>query len=98
MLETYTKIKGCQVIKTPDQNYTDFTKAIFEIGNIETLKNLRILAFAEHSGRLDQIFGIFETLFHVQDKVVFVVSSTSIEWLLSPGQHSIELPKPNSTV
>ena len=53
-----------------------------------------ILAFAEHSGRLDQIFGIFETLFHaksINDKPVFVSSSTSIEWLLPPGCHRIKI-------
>lgn len=83
--------KKSRVCKTPDQNYTDFTKALFEVGKIESLSHCDIVAYAEHSGRLDQIFGIFETLYHVQDKSVFVVSSTSIEWLLLPGKHNIDL-------
>lgn len=85
--------KKSQVIKTPDQNFTDFTKALFEIQKIDHLKTYNILSFAEHSGRLDQIFGIFETLYHIEDTKLFVTSSTSIEWLLKPGKHSILLPE-----
>ena len=85
--DSYTK-----VIQTVDQNYTDFTKALFEIDKLG-INSKAILAFAEHSGRLDQIFGIFETLFHVQGNPVFVISSTSIEWLLGPGNHTIHLPQ-----
>ena len=66
-------------------------KALFEIDKIG-IKS-KVVAFAEHSGRLDQIFGIFETLFHVQGTPVFVVSSTSIEWLLIPGKHFINIPQ-----
>ena len=91
ILEYYVK-ESVGVIRTPDQNYTDFTKALFEIFKLFP-ESTKILAFAEHSGRLDQIFGIFETLFHVQGKNIFVVSSTSIEWLLGSGLHNIVLPK-----
>jgi len=84
--DSYTK-----VIQTVDQNYTDFTKALFEIDKLG-IKS-RVLAFAEHSGRLDQIFGIFETLFHADRNLVFVISSYSIEWLLCPGNHTIHLPQ-----
>ena len=94
VLEHYQHQDDCQIVKTPDQNYTDFTKAIQEISKRDIPAN-SIVAYAEHSGRLDQIFGIFETLFHVKDlssQPVFVASSTSIEWLLNPGEHSIHLP------
>ena len=95
VLEHYQHQNDCQIVKTPDQNFTDFTKAIQELNKRDIPAGF-IVAYAEHSGRLDQIFGIFETLFHVKDlthKPVFVASSTSIEWLLSPGDHSIHLPR-----
>ena len=75
---------------TPLIKISDFTKALREIAKLD-VKTKYIIAFAEHSGRLDQIFGIFETLFHT-DLRVFVISSTSIEWLLRPGTHRIHLP------
>ena len=90
----YYQEKDCKIVKTPDQNYTDFTKAVQEVCKLDIPAD-SILAFAEHNGRLDQIFGIFETLFHVRNvgKPVYVASSTSLEWLLHPGEHSIYLPQ-----
>ena len=83
----------CDIVKTPDQDYTDFTKAI----RIIETKNLQfdyIIAFSEHSGRLDQIFGNLQTLYEVQDidTPVLIISSHSIEWLLQPGKHTINIP------
>ena len=92
VLKYYQDNPYCKVIQTLDQNYTDFTKALFEIRKLGFKS--KVLAFAEHSGRLDQIFGIFETLFHVKEgSPVFVISSTSIEWLLLPGKNVIHLPQ-----
>ncbi len=98
VLEHY-KDKGSKIVETPDQDHTDFTKALFEIASkVKADQADAVVAFSEHSGRLDQIFSIFETLFHaktVKDLIapVFVVSSNSVEWLLSPGNHVIHLPK-----
>jgi thiamine pyrophosphokinase len=94
----YYKSKKCSVVKTPDQNYTDFTKALQEVGKLDIYAD-SVTVFAEHSGRLDQIFGIFETLFHagsikgLENKPIFVVSSHSVEWLLQSGDHSINIPQ-----
>ena len=92
-----TEVPDCRVVHTPDENYTDFTKALYEIvkdtSKIEGIE--RIYAFTEHSGRLDQIFALFETLFHATNipnlPPVHIVSSNSIDWLLDPGKHIIDL-------
>ena len=98
VLEFY-KEKSTKIIRTPDQNYTDFTKALQQVEKLDCIPLYdNILAFAEHSGRLDQIFGIFETLFHakqISERPVFVTSSTSIEWLLHPGYHRIVIDDHN---
>ena len=47
----------CEVINTPDQNYTDFTKTVQLISAKNTVEVDYIVAFSEHSGRLDQILG-----------------------------------------
>ena len=86
----------CEIVETPDQDFTDFTKAVRIVAS-KQIKVDYIVAFSEHSGRLDQIFGNLETLYEVQDigVPVVIVSSHSIEWLLNPGEHTIHLPQPH---
>ena len=92
-----TEVPNCRVIETPDQNYTDFTKALQEVAKeapkVAAIE--RIYAVTEHSGRLDQIFALFETLFYARSipnlPPVHIVSSNSISWLLDPGKHVIDL-------
>ena len=52
----------CEVINTPDQNYTDFTKTIQLISAQNTVEVDYIVAFSEHSGRLDQILGKLDNI------------------------------------
>jgi thiamine pyrophosphokinase len=40
---TYFTSKGAEVILTPDQNETDFTKALIHIQRYITSKNLQVL-------------------------------------------------------
>ena len=92
-----TEVSNCKVILTPDQDLTDFTKALHEIpkhvNNFQDIE--RVYAFTEYSGRLDQIFGLFETLFHARNiqnlPPVHLISSNSTDWLLQPGIHTINL-------
>ena len=90
----------CLVIKTPDQDYTDFTKALRVVSTQDNIKVDYFLAFAEHNGRLDQIFGNLQTLYEVQDlgTPVLILSSHSIEWLLQPGKHTIHIPRHNQGI
>ena len=92
-----TDVSNCKVICTPDQKFTDFTKALQEIAKeIHNLKDIKMVyAFAEYGGRLDHLFGLFETLFHARNiqnlPAVHLVSSNSTDWLLQPGIHTINL-------
>ncbi|XP_047022678.1 thiamin pyrophosphokinase 1 isoform X2 [Helicoverpa zea] len=102
ILEKY-KQKGCKIIHTPDQNYTDFTKALLELNihsNMVGVQLTHVIAIAQTSGRLDQILGNIQTLFLVRDKFlvgpntnVFLMSDDCISWLLHPGDHVIYIPE-----
>ena len=62
---TFYKDK-CEVINSPDQNHTDFTKTLQLLSAKTAVKVDYIVAFSEHSGRLDQILGT-----HVQLSKLF---------------------------
>ncbi|XP_014288098.1 thiamin pyrophosphokinase 1 isoform X2 [Halyomorpha halys] len=68
------------VKNTPDQDFTDFDKALD-----------CFVAISEHSGRLDQIFSNINTLARVQLDG-FILSQSAITWLLHPGYHRIHIP------
>ncbi|KAJ2952098.1 hypothetical protein O0L34_g4368 [Tuta absoluta] len=102
ILQKY-QAKGCEIIHTPDQDYTDFTKALIELKTFCQVKNIEInyvIAFGQSSGRLDQILGIIQTLFLVKEKhlldekmKVFLITDDAISWLLAPGKHWIDIPE-----
>ncbi|CAB3236828.1 unnamed protein product [Arctia plantaginis] len=102
VLALYTK-KGCKMIVTPDQNHTDFTKALMELNihcNGNGIQIDHVIAFAQGSGRLDQTIGNIQSLFLARDKLlldphtkVFILSDDSLSWLLNPGEHTIIVPK-----
>jgi len=94
---------GATVAITPDQDHTDFTKALIELherhqdggDGLEA-----VVAFIEAGGRVDHIMGNFQTLALVSDLApslppVFLCSSHSISWLLRPGKHTIVVPAPS---
>lgn len=87
----------CKVITTPDQDFTDFTKALQELSKCisSNTEIEEIYAYAEYDGRLDHIFGLFETLYQAKNipslPPVFLVSSGTTDWLLQPGIHFISL-------
>ena len=92
-----TEVPTCKVLFTPDQDLTDFTKSLYETSKeIQKFESIeRVFAFTEYSGRLDQIFGLFETLFQAKNiqglPPVHLVSSNSTDWLLQPGFHTINV-------
>jgi len=78
------------IVETPDQDRTDFHKALLQLASKASALNLDyVLAFAENRGRLDQVFSLFETLHHASLDVtlppVILLSSNSLSWLLSPN-------------
>ncbi|XP_045446765.1 thiamin pyrophosphokinase 1 [Melitaea cinxia] len=102
VLEKYKK-KGCKTIHTPDQNHTDFTKALKELNNYceqEKIQVDHVIAVAQSSGRLDQILGNIQTLYLVREErllnpntKMYLMSGDCIAWLLSPGAHIIDIPE-----
>ena len=98
-VEHFRKL-GSKIVSTPDQDYTDFTKCLMELGaemktgNKQLSELEAVFAFVENSGRLDQIMANIETLFHAPGLVpcpVYLVSSRGLSWLLGPGDHEIKV-------
>ncbi|XP_053604224.1 thiamin pyrophosphokinase 1 isoform X2 [Plodia interpunctella] len=97
--EHFTK----KIVHTPDQNHTDFTKAIMELNKHikqEKIQISHVIAVAQNSGRLDHTLGNIQTLFLVKEKNilcpeanVYIMSDDSISWLLYPGDHIISIPE-----
>jgi len=90
---------GATVAITPDQDHTDFTKALIELHERRVEKLQAVVAFIEAGGRVDHLMGNFQTLALASDLApslppVFLCSSNSISWLLRPGKHAIVVPSP----
>lgn len=94
----YAKSENCKIVPTPDQNETDFTKAMRAIApELEKTMTNSILVICETSGRLDQIMANINTLFKSKNILkssceVMLFSSNSLSFLLSPGSHIIHIP------
>lgn len=85
-VEYFTQLK-CEFIPTPDQNATDFMKAvkIVEEKNIQLhLKINYILVFSSISGRPDHILSNFSTMYKMTDRIAIVLFDIgqSISWVL----------------
>nr|XP_054751529.1 thiamin pyrophosphokinase 1-like [Lytechinus pictus] len=91
------KEKGSDVIHTPDQNYTDFTKCLNIVVNIIKQKSLKvdsIMVFGAFGGRLDQTLANINTLFiasTITDLPVYLLGDGSLCCLLLPGRHRIKV-------
>ena len=89
---------GTRVVETPDQDQTDFTKCLEQLGVLAKSdpklgKVEAVVAFVETSGRLDQVMANIQTLFLAKKSLtwpVYLVSSCSVSWVLEEGQHRIE--------
>ncbi|XP_021941184.1 thiamin pyrophosphokinase 1 isoform X3 [Zootermopsis nevadensis] len=95
---THFKREGSQIIPTPNQNETDFTKALRHVHGHIISKNLQldgIIAVCETSGRLDQILANLNTLYKAKDIVgnvpVYQLAKNSLSWLLAAGSHQINV-------
>nr|XP_014089186.1 thiamin pyrophosphokinase 1 [Bactrocera oleae] len=81
---------------TPDQNETDFTKAVrFLQPQLEANDIDKIIVFQDNTGRLDHIMANINTLHKLQSDIlsIYLLSSSSLSWLLLPGKHKIVVPK-----
>ncbi|XP_059472049.1 thiamin pyrophosphokinase 1 [Neocloeon triangulifer] len=93
------KSLGTSVIHTPDQDETDFTKALKETAAWFAQKRVEphaVISLVETSGRIDQIMANINTLFksHAIIKCpVYQLASNSISWLLDKGHHQMIIPR-----
>ncbi|XP_068631189.1 thiamine pyrophosphokinase 1 isoform X2 [Battus philenor] len=102
ILQKYKK-KGCKVVHTPEQDHTDFTKALMELNKHSREHEIEIdhvVAVAQASGRIDQILGNIQTLYLAKEKQllssktnVYILSDDAVSWLLFPGDHIIFIPE-----
>ncbi|KAL0271170.1 UNVERIFIED_CONTAM: hypothetical protein PYX00_008353 [Menopon gallinae] len=97
----YFRGKLVEFVETPDQDATDFTKALKHAQLLMEKKKLqvnRILVLVTNSGRVDHIMANLETL-HTSKRFlksipVILISSNSLTWLLPGGKnHTICVPE-----
>ncbi|KAG0729432.1 thiamine pyrophosphokinase 1 [Chionoecetes opilio] len=91
--------KGVRIVPTPDQDETDFTKALRVL--VSLLKEQQtgvshILVMAgSNNNRFDHVLAIVATLYKACEMAttpVVVVWGGSLFWVLQPGQHRIQVP------
>lgn len=95
----YAKSEKCKIVPTPDQNETDFTKALRTLAlELEQTMTNSVLVICETSGRLDQIMANINTLFKSKNFLrssceVMLLSSNSLSFVLTPGTHFIYISR-----
>ncbi|XP_075549554.1 thiamine pyrophosphokinase 1 [Dermacentor variabilis] len=97
----YYKSKGSNVMHTPDQDRTDFTKALAILGEntclkVPPIKLDWVLAICGSFDRVDHMMSVFNALYE-SDKLldgtpVCLLLENSLTWLLGKGQHRILTP------
>ncbi|XP_054724799.1 thiamin pyrophosphokinase 1-like [Uloborus diversus] len=89
--------KNVEIIHTPDQDETDFTKALrvaLKFLKENHLQVSAIVAVAQNGDRLDHLLGNLNTLYIAEKMTlmpVLILGNASLTWLISPGHHKIHV-------
>lgn len=95
------KDKGSEVIKTPDQNFTDFTKCIYIVSQKileDKLKISCVVAYLSPTcNRFDHILANVDTLYQAKSVIpydipLYLYSRNSLCFLLNSGLNVIKCP------
>lgn len=92
--ESLNYFSKTKIVRTPNQDDTDFTKCLSVLEPI--IKDMQlefVICICESSGRLDHTLGNINTLHKKSELPIFLLSSNSLTWLLMPGHHKIHIPE-----
>ncbi|XP_052805277.1 thiamin pyrophosphokinase 1-like [Mya arenaria] len=90
------KDKGIEVVHTPDQDFTDFTKGLqIVINKFKDKKLDAVIAYGAFGGRLDHMFANIDTLFTANRLApglpVYLCDDQNIACLLQQGSHRLHV-------
>ena len=81
------------VIHEPDQNSTDFGKAIKYIRSLQSAKSETIVVLGSMGGRVDQSLSLLHHLYmmHEQNSRLVLLGGSNVSVLLTPGKHVLRV-------
>ncbi|XP_050422094.1 thiamin pyrophosphokinase 1 isoform X2 [Adelges cooleyi] len=99
IVEYFVK-RGSKLVHTPNQNETDFTKALKEVQKYsarQKIKINKIIVMVNMYNRIDHFLSNINTLYTQRDQFLdcktILLGRNTMTWLLPPGLHSIQIPQ-----
>lgn len=95
-MQYFSSMSPTDVIRTEDQNETDYTKALKELTKYCEKRDIKldtVLVLCDMSGRFDQLLSNIHTMFMFSNVELIHMSCSSFAWLLREGENRIKIPK-----